>query len=64
MARIENMICSMCQSDYRVEMHHIKAMKSLNPKVSAMDKLMIKANRKQIPLCRECHMKYHHKPRR
>jgi group II intron reverse transcriptase/maturase len=64
LARIENMICSMCQSDYRVEMHHIKAMKSLNPKVSAMDKLMIKANRKQIPLCRECHMKYHHKPRR
>ena len=40
-------------------MHHIRAMKNLNPKLSYMDKLMVKANRKQIPLCKICHIKKH-----
>lgn len=53
-------MCAKCGSDYRVEMHHVRAMKNLNPKISEVDRLMVRANRKQIPLCRECHMKYHH----
>ena len=57
----ESLICRNCNSDYRVEMHHIRALKDLNPKISGIDKLMIKARRKQIPLCRDCHMNYHNK---
>jgi len=59
-ASLYKLMCAKCGSDYRVEMHHVRAMKNLNPKISEVDRLMVQANRKQIPLCRECHMKYHH----
>nr|AIB08376.1 hypothetical protein [Neoporphyra perforata] len=59
-ATLYKLECAKCGSDYRVEMHHIRAMKNLNPKISEVDRLMVRANRKQLPLCRECHMKYHH----
>jgi len=49
----------MCMSDYRVEMHHIRMMKDLSPKTKSLDALMARAKRKQMPLCRKCHMKYH-----
>lgn len=58
-ASLESLKCSICGSDYRVEMHHVRAMKDLNPKLSYIDRLMVKANRKQIPLCRPCHMAKH-----
>jgi len=38
-------------------MHHIRKMSYLNPKVSALDKMMMVANRKIIPLCKACQMK-------
>ena len=53
--------CAICDSDYRVEMHRIRMMKYLNPKISKVDTLMAKRNRKQIPLCRKCHMVHHHR---
>jgi len=60
-ASLEELKSSVCGSDYRVEMHHVRVMKDLNPKKmeSYIDKLMVKANRKQIPLCRSCHMAKH-----
>ena len=58
-ASLENLSCSICGSNYRVEMHHIINMKYLKPKTSKVDRIMIRAQRKQIPLCRECHMKKH-----
>lgn len=60
-ATLEGLTCMKCDSNYRVEMHHVRMMKDLNPKANAMDKVMAKINRKQIPLCRECHMKHHNK---
>lgn len=60
-ATLEDLSCSKCGSKYRVEMHHVRMMKDLNPKLSELDKMQAKLNRKQIPLCRECHMKHHHK---
>lgn len=51
--------CLICTSDYRVEMHHIRMMKDLKVIKGTLDYLMAKANRKQLPLCRSCHMKYH-----
>jgi len=60
-ANLYNLECSICGSLYRVEMHHIRHMKDINNKLSKVDKLMISANRKQIPLCRKCHMDHHHR---
>jgi hypothetical protein len=55
LASLEDLSCSVCGSSHRVEMHHVRAMKDLNPKLSLIDQLMVKANRKQIPLCKVCH---------
>ena len=56
-ASLEGLSCS--RSNYRVEMHHVRHLKDLNPRISKLDKLMIARNRKQIPVCRECHIKIH-----
>lgn len=61
-ASLEGLSCAICESDYRVEMHHVRMMKDLNPKANKVDKIIALKNRKQIPLCRECHMEYHRKP--
>jgi len=58
-ASLEGLSCSKCNSNYRVEMHHIRMMKDLNPKANVVDKIMARKQRKQIPLCRECHMEHH-----
>jgi len=60
-ASLKDLKCELCGSDYRVEMYHIRKMTDLNYTVSYVDKLMGKALRKQIRLCRSCHMKHHHK---
>jgi len=60
-ATFDNLSCKICGSTYRVEFHHIRAMKDLNPKRARRAELMVKMNRKQIPLCRKCHMLKHHK---
>lgn len=59
LAKLDDLSCNICGSNFRVELHHIRKMKDLNPKLSLVDRLMAKTNRKQIPLCRECHMKLH-----
>jgi group II intron reverse transcriptase/maturase len=58
-ASLKDLPCSVCGSKYRVEMHHVKHMKTVKPGTSEVDRIMIRANRKQIPLCRECHVKHH-----
>jgi Type II intron maturase len=58
-ASLENLACSVFGSEYRVEMHHIRKMKDLNPKARYIDKIMARKNRKQVPLCRKCHIEYH-----
>lgn len=32
-ASLSNLKCAVCDSDYRVEMHHVRMMKDLNPKL-------------------------------
>ena len=59
LASLDNLECAICESDYRVEMHHVRMLKDLNPKISKIDQLMAKRCRKQIPLCRKCHMEHH-----
>lgn len=56
---LEGLVCSVCESEYRVGMHHVRMMKDLNPKARLVDRMMAKRNRKQIALCRNCHVEYH-----
>lgn len=58
-AKLDNLVCSVCGSDYKIEMHHIRAMKDIKDKKGSLDYLMSSNNRKQIAVCRDCHMKYH-----
>lgn len=58
-ASLDGLTCSKCDSDVQVEMHHVRKLSDLNPKLSEIDKIMAAKLRKQIPLCRICHMKYH-----
>jgi hypothetical protein len=58
-ANLYDLICARCGSSHRVEMHHVKMMKNLDTK-KWLDAIMAKINRKQIPLCRKCHMEHHH----
>nr|YP_010338939.1 putative reverse transcriptase protein [Erythrolobus coxiae]UNJ19011.1 putative reverse transcriptase protein [Erythrolobus coxiae] len=58
-ASLESLKCTKCESEYKVGMHHIRMMKDLNPKTSHVDRLIIRANRIQILLCRACQMVYH-----
>jgi hypothetical protein len=61
LATLDKLPCRLCGSMYKVEMHHIRMIKDFNPKLSTLDVLMAKENRKEIPLCRECHMNVHHR---
>lgn len=54
-----NQPCSNCGSKDQIEMHHIKHIKTMNVKLSSYDKMVAKINRKQVPLCRACHLKVH-----
>ena len=52
--------CILCGSDQNVEMHHIRALKDLKKqKKSAIAIHMISIARKQLPLCRRCHLRAH-----
>ena len=58
-ASVIGLACSMCGGKYRVEMHHIRQLKDIQAGKSLLDKLMMRHKRKQIPLCRKCHMEVH-----
>jgi hypothetical protein len=40
-------------------MHHLKHIRTINIKLSTFDQNLAKMNRKQIPLCKECHIAVH-----
>lgn len=54
-----NQPCANCGAKSNVEMHHVKHIKTINPKLSSFDKMMARINRKQVPLCRKCHRLVH-----
>jgi group II intron reverse transcriptase/maturase len=53
-------VCCVCGSEQKVEMHHVRRIKDLRGRTKR-SRIMIAINRKQIPLCRSCHMKAHGK---
>lgn len=58
-AGLDGLSCSKCGSEVQVEMHHVRKLSDLNPKLSEIDRIMVKVRRKQVPLCRPCHMEHH-----
>lgn len=58
---LSGLTCAKCGTDEHIEMHHVRLLSDLNPKLSEIDKLMAKRRRKQIPLCRACHLDHHKK---
>lgn len=51
--------CFICHSKDRTEMHHVRHVRKEGSRYSGFRKEMSLLNRKQIPLCRECHRKVH-----
>lgn len=51
--------CASCGSTQEIEMHHLKHIRTINVKLSPYDQKLGRINRKQIPLCKTCHIKVH-----
>ena len=51
--------CWICESTKEVQMHHVKHIRKSNTKLKGFHNLMSKLNRKQIPVCIDCHNKIH-----
>jgi hypothetical protein len=51
--------CANCGSYDKVEAHHLRHIRTISVKLSPFDKMMAAINRKQIPLCHECHKLVH-----
>lgn len=57
--RTDLLICVRCGSTYQVELHHVRMLKNLNKRLDPVSMAMAARNRKQIPLCRHCHVHQH-----
>jgi nicotine oxidoreductase len=51
--------CFSCGSNENVQMHYIKHIKTINVRLKGIDKELAAINRKELPLCLECHVKVH-----
>jgi len=53
--------CIVCGSFEKIEMHHVRKLRDSSRaiKMDYMTSMMSRMNRKQIPICRSCHIKYH-----
>jgi len=47
--------CVGCGSYEQIEIHHVRKLQNLNPKLGGIEKLMVTLNRKQVPVCANCH---------
>jgi len=56
-----NSACMICSSTERVEMHHVKHIRQVTEKIiqDYWTRVMALMNRKQIAVCRDCHIKIH-----
>jgi len=52
--------CCICNAEHRVEMHHVRHVRKMtNKHAKGFTRVMAVLNRKQIPVCRECHRRIH-----
>jgi hypothetical protein len=54
-------VCTVCKNPENIEMHHVRKLRDSSRaiKMDYMTSMMSRMNRKQIPICRSCHIKYH-----
>ena len=50
--------CVLCRSSKNIEIHHVKAIRK-NKSKDFLTQIIQRMNRKQVPLCRNCHRKIH-----
>jgi 5-methylcytosine-specific restriction endonuclease McrA len=49
-------LCCVCGADSNIEMHHINSLKKISNKNRDFNLILQQLNRKQIPVCRPCHV--------
>jgi group II intron reverse transcriptase/maturase len=50
--------CTLCGSNQEIEIHHVRKLSKAKRK-DYLSSMMAKMNRKQIPVCKKCHIKIH-----
>jgi hypothetical protein len=50
--------CVVCGSNANIEIHHVRSLKKRPKKGDFLSDMMSKMNRKQVPLCKSCHLMY------
>ena len=51
--------CAICGNDQQVEMHHVRHIRERGKKTQGFTLYMAAINRKQVPVCQECHRDIH-----
>ena len=51
--------CIICGSPDNIELHHIRALKGISKKRNWLSITMANFSRKQVPVCKSCHIKIH-----
>nr|YP_009317774.1 hypothetical protein Nram.m66 [Navicula ramosissima]AOY40378.1 hypothetical protein Nram.m66 [Navicula ramosissima] len=51
--------CVVCGSNEIIEVHHVRSLRKRPKKGDFLQDMMIKMNRKQVPLCQKCHADVH-----
>jgi len=51
--------CVVCGSSENIEVHHVRSLRKRPQKGNFLEDMMPKMNRKQVPLCKSCHLQVH-----
>jgi group II intron reverse transcriptase/maturase len=51
--------CIICDSQEKVEMHHVRHIRKQGQTVQGFTRYLSAINRKQVPVCRQCHLDIH-----
>ena len=51
--------CIVCGSNVNIEVHHVRSLRKRPRKGDFLHDMMCKMNRKQVPICKSCHMDVH-----
>jgi group II intron reverse transcriptase/maturase len=52
-------VCAICGSSWKVEMHHVRHIRKRGQNVQGFTLYMAAINRKQVPVCKQCHLEIH-----
>lgn len=50
--------CVLCGSNQDIEVHHVRKLSKTKRK-DYLSSMMARMNRKQVPVCKKCHIKIH-----